>query len=149
MEVDMSVAEVAELLGGSKVLGQRVSSQLKMADVVDHGLPTVSLERVKRALRLSDAEVGHALGISLKTIHRLRRDPSRHLSSSASDRLYRLARLFHLASEVFEDPEAAREWLRSPQLGLDDRVPMDLMTSEAGSREIEALLLRIDYGVVA
>jgi putative toxin-antitoxin system antitoxin component (TIGR02293 family) len=149
MEVIMSIAEVAELLGGSKVLGQRVSSQLKMADVVDEGLPTVSLNRVKLALGLSDAELGHALGISLKTIHRLRKDPGRHLSSSASDRLYRVARLFHLAVEVFEDSEAAREWLRSPQIGLDDRVPMDLMTSDAGSREIEALLMRIDYGVIS
>ena len=145
----MSVAEVAELLGGPKVLGQSISSQLTMADAVDHGLPTDSLDRVKQALGLSDAEVGHALGISLKTIHRLRKDPGRHLSSQASDRLYRLARLYQLANDVLEDSESALEWLRSPQMGLDNRVPMDLMTSEAGSREVEALLTRIEYGVIS
>ena len=145
----MSVAEVAELLGGPKVLGQSISSQLTMADAVDHGLPTDSLDRVKQTLGLSDAEVGHALGISLKTIHRLRKDPGRHLSSQASDRLYRLARLYQLANDVLEDPESAREWLRSSQMGLDNRIPMDLMTSEAGSREVEALLMRIDYGVIS
>ena len=149
MEAEMSVAEVAELLGGPKVLGRSISSQLIMADAVDHGLPTDSLDRVKREVGLSDAEVGHALGISLKTIHRLRRDPGRHLSSQASDRLYRLARLYQLASDVLEAPDAAREWLRSPQIGLDNRVPMELMTSEAGSREVEALLMRIEYGVIS
>jgi len=145
----MSIAEVAELLGGPKILGAKISTQLKMADAVDHGLPTDSLDRVKIILGLSDAEVAHALGISLKTIHRLRKDPDRHLSSQASDRLYRLARLFQLTYDVLESPESAREWLRSPQIGLDNRVPLDLMTSEAGSREVEALLMRIEYGVIS
>ncbi len=120
-----------------------------MADAVDQGLPTDSLDRVKIVLGLSDAEVAHALGISLKTIHRLRKDPGRHLSSQASDRLYRLARLYQLANDVLENPESAREWLRSPQIGLDNRIPLDLMTSEAGSREVEALLMRIEYGVIS
>lgn len=145
----MSIAEVAQLLGGPKILGRSINSQLKMADAVDRGLPTDSLDRVKMVLGLSDVEVSHALGISLKTIHRLRKDPSRHLSSQASDRLYRLARLYQLANDALEDPESAREWLRSPQIGLDNRVPLDLMTSEAGSREVEALLMRIEYGVIS
>jgi len=149
MEVKMSVAEIAELLGGPKVLGRSISSPLSMADAVDHGLPTDSLDRVKQTLCLSDAEVGQALGISLKTINRLRKDPGRHLSSQASDRLYRLARIYQLANDVLEDTEAAREWLRSPQIGLDNRIPMDLVTSEAGSREVEALLMRIEYGVIS
>lgn len=145
----MSVVEVAQLLGGPKILGRGIRSQLKMADAVDRGLPTDSLNHVKKALGLSDAEVALTLGISLKTIHRLRKDPGRHLSSQASDRLYRLARLYQLASDVLEDADSAREWLRSRQIGLDNRVPMELMTSEAGSREVEALLMRIEYGVIS
>ncbi len=145
----MSIAEVAELLGGPEILGRSISTQLKMADAVDQGLPTDSLDRIKIVLGLSDAEVAHTLGISLKTIHRLRKDPARHLSSQASDRLYRLARLYQLANDVLEDPGSAREWLRSTQIGLDNRIPLDLMTSEAGSREVEALLMRIEYGVIS
>jgi len=145
----MSIAEVAELLGGPRILGTKISTRLKMADAVDHGLPTDSLDRVKILLELSDADVAQALGISLKTISRLRKDPNRYLSSQASDRLYRLARLFQLTHDVLESPESAREWLRSAQIGLDNRVPLDLMTSEAGSREVEALLMRIEYGVIS
>jgi putative toxin-antitoxin system antitoxin component (TIGR02293 family) len=149
MEADMSVAEVARLLGGPKVLGRRITSQLKMAEAVDEGLPPISLDRIKRALELSDVELAHAIGISPKTIHRLRTGSSRHLSSATSDRLYRIARIFLLATEVLEDDDGAREWLRSPQLGLADRTPLALMTTEAGSREVEALLLRIEHGVIA
>jgi putative toxin-antitoxin system antitoxin component (TIGR02293 family) len=149
MEVAMTESEVAKLLGGPRVLGRRITSQLKMADAVDEGLPPTSLDRIKQALGLSDAEMAHALGISAKTIHRLRTSPDRHLSSAASDRLYRMARLYLLAREVFEDSDAAREWLRGPQIGLNERVPMELMTTEAGSREVEELLLRIDYGVLS
>jgi putative toxin-antitoxin system antitoxin component (TIGR02293 family) len=149
VEVDMSVAEVARLLGGPKVLGRRITSQLTMAEAVDQGLPPMTLDRIKHALKLSDAELAHALGISPKTIHRLRTGAARHLSSAAGDRLYRIARLFLLATEVLEDAEAARDWLRSPRLGLADRTPLALMTTEAGSREVEALLLRIEHGVIA
>lgn len=145
----MSVAEVAKLLGGPRALGRRITTQLTMADTVDEGLPPDSLERVKKTLGLSDAELGRALGISPKTIHRLRTGASGHLSTAASDRLYRIARLFVLANEVLEDEAAAREWLRSPKLGLADRTPLELMTTEAGSREVEALLIRIEHGVIA
>jgi len=148
-EAAMSVAEVAKLLGGPRVLGRRITSQLKMADAVDEGLPPVSLDRIKHALDLTDTELAQAVGISPKTIHRLRTGQARHLSSTASDRLYRIARLYLLVIEVLEDGEAARDWLRTPQLGLADRAPMELMSTEAGSREVEALLLRIEHGVIA
>jgi putative toxin-antitoxin system antitoxin component (TIGR02293 family) len=54
-----------------------------------------------------------------------------------------------LAEEVIEDREQAREWLRSPQVGLDNRVPFVLMETEAGAREVEDLLLRIEHGVLS
>jgi putative toxin-antitoxin system antitoxin component (TIGR02293 family) len=148
-EAAMSVAEVAKLLGGPRALGRRITSQLKMADAVDEGLPPASLDRIKHALDLTDAELAQAVGIIPKTIHRLRTGKAGHLSSTASDRLYRIARLYLLAIEVLEDDGAARDWLRGPQLGLGDRAPMELMTTEAGSREVEALLLRIEHGVIA
>ena len=64
-------------------------------------------------------------------------------------RLYRFARLFALAEEVLEDKEQARDWLRSPQVGLNNRTPLDLMRTEAGAREVESLLVRIEHGVLS
>jgi len=57
------------------------------------------------------------------------------------------ARLIGKAVSVFENEESARRWLSSPQVGLDGAMPLDYAKTEAGAREVEDLLERIDYGV--
>jgi putative toxin-antitoxin system antitoxin component (TIGR02293 family) len=122
-EEKMGQRNVAAILGGRKVLGKPVRG-LAFADLVKQGLPQPALERMRHA-------------------------PAKRLTSVTSDRLYRLARIFALAEEVLEDREQAREWLRSPQVGLDNRVPFELLETEAGAREVEDLLLRIEHGVLS
>lgn len=139
-----SEKELAALLG----VGRRATERLGMADAVARGLPEKSLERVKESLGLTDEEMAAALGLSGKTIGRLRAERA-PLSTVTSDRLYRMARLYALASDVLEEPAAARDWLKEPQLGLGRRVPLELMTTEAGAREVEDLLGRIEYGVLS
>ena len=50
---------------------------------------------------------------------------------------------------VIEDENDALTWLKSPQYGLGERVPLSMLTTEAGTRLVEQLLLRIEYGVIA
>ena len=145
----MTVDQVAELLGGPKILGARITGSLAMADATARGFPPESIDRVKEALELSEAELAETLGVSSKTVARLRKAPERLLSPTASDRLYRVARLYLLAAEVLEGEDSARNWLTTAQVGLANRVPLELMITEAGSREVEALLLRIEYGVIS
>lgn len=144
----MSERQVAALLGGEAVLGRRVGTRLSMADAIAKGFPEKALERVKESLGLTDAEIASTLGMSPKTIGRLRSGRAL-LTPVTSDRLYRLARIFSLAKDVFEDVDPAREWLKHPQVGLGNRVPLELMTTEAGAREVEDLLGRLEYGVLA
>jgi putative toxin-antitoxin system antitoxin component (TIGR02293 family) len=144
----MSEKHVAALLGGEAVLGKKIGSRLSMADAIVKGLPEKSLDRIKDALGLTDGEMSATLGMSPKTIGRMRLERS-PLSTVTSDRLYRLARIYALAQDVLEDGNAAREWLRRPQIGLGNRVPLDLLATEAGAREVEDLLGRIEHGVLA
>jgi putative toxin-antitoxin system antitoxin component (TIGR02293 family) len=60
-----------------------------------------------------------------------------------------MARLFALAEEVLESADAARDWLREPQAGLGNRIPLEMMGTEAGAREVEDLLLRIEHSVLS
>ncbi len=145
----MTTTDIARFLGSPPPAGRTAAGQLEIADAVDDGLSPEALDRVKEALELTDAELARILGVSPKTVHRIRSTPGRRIASTASDRLYRTARLYLLAAEVLEDADAARDWLRSPQLGLDGRVPLDLLSTDAGSREIEALLVRIEHGVLS
>lgn len=145
----MGGREIAAALGGRKVLGKTVGSSFEFADIIAKGLSRSALDRVKEILRLTDREVSAALDISEKTVSRLRHDPARRLPLATGDRLYRIARLFALAEEVLERKEQAREWMRSPQIGLDNRIPLDLLRTEAGAREVEDLLIRIEHGVLS
>lgn len=140
---------IAAVLGGRKVLGKTAGTAFEFTDLIEKGLPHSALEHVKNALKLTDREVSSALDISGKTVSRLRHASRQRLSPSISDRLYRFARLYALAEEVLEDKEQARDWLRSPQVGLNNRTPLDLMRTEAGAREVESLLVRIEHGVLS
>jgi putative toxin-antitoxin system antitoxin component (TIGR02293 family) len=134
---------IGELLGLRKAL----ASQLDLANVVKAGLPASAIDRVKESLDLPDSELTAALAISTKTLGRMRKT-RRHLSLIEGDRLARLARLIVLANTVLEQPDLVREWFRSPQIGLNNQTPLEVLVTEAGAREVEDLLQRIEHGVL-
>jgi putative toxin-antitoxin system antitoxin component (TIGR02293 family) len=115
---------------------------------IRRGLPIRALQAFRRDTGLGLDELAVVLDVSTKTIGRTIARNGR-LGTAASDRLYRTARLVALADDVLEDRTVAREWLRTPQHGLGGRVPFHLLSTEAGAREVEALLLRIEHGFVA
>lgn len=127
----------------------RRSARLAVADAVAKGFSNDAVELVKQTLAVNDRELAAALGMSTKSLSRLRRSGRAHLNLVASDRLYRLARTFLLAQEVLENDDSARRWLRAPQVGLGNRVPLELILTEAGAREVEDLLGRMELGVLA
>lgn len=57
------------------------------------------------------------------------------------------ARLYKIAAQVLEQPEAAEQWLKSPQHALGGAIPLDLARTEAGVRAVEELLGRMEHGV--
>ncbi len=136
---------IVEILG----IKRKVAGLLDMANIIEEGLYPRAIDRVKTALELNDYEVSSALGVSVKTIGRIRAQPKKRLKVVVGDRLFRTARLFALAASVFEDKESAREWLRTPQIGLKNRIPIELINTEAGAREVEDLLGRIEHGVLS
>lgn len=141
--------EIAEVLGGRKVFGKSVWTSLAWTAQIEKGFPFSALESLKEALRLSDREISSALDVSTKTASRWRHGEKARLPSSVSDRIFRYARIFALAEQVLEDRDAAREWLHDKQIGLGGRSPIELMRTEAGAREVESLLTRIEHGVLA
>jgi len=54
-----------------------------------------------------------------------------------------------MPNAVLEDRKEALAWLHTPQHGLGGLVPIELLATEAGSREIETLLERIEHGFLA
>lgn len=123
---------------------------LTPADLIEAmagGLPFAELEQLQTSLGLPLDRLAARLGLSRATLHR--RKSQGRLNRDESDRVVRFARLFGRACEVMEDESAARAWLQSPQIGLGGAVPLEFAETEVGAREVEALLGRIEFGVLA
>jgi putative toxin-antitoxin system antitoxin component (TIGR02293 family) len=99
------------------------------------------------AYPITDREYARVLGLSERTLTRHKGQLQKRLGLVKSDRLYRMARIFALAQEVLEDDRHAIAWLRRPQIGLSGRTPLDMMRTEAGAREVEDLLGRIEHSI--
>ena len=124
------------------------AATLTIHQAVMNGIATKAADRFKEELLLTDKDLAGALGTSESTLSRLRK--SRHkLDPVSSDRLIRHVKLFELASEVFESKDMAISWLKRPQYGLGNQVPLELMKSEEGARSVENLLMRIEHGNLA
>jgi len=143
----LALKDITQALGGQKLLGKKLESPLDVADLILQGLPSKSVFFLQKLLGLGDDEYAQTLGVSVKTLGRYRKEPKAHLDSNVSDRLYRIARIFKLAEEVLEDRDAANEWLHLAQTALSERNPLGLMRTEAGAKEVEELLYRIEYGL--
>ena len=114
---------------------------------VKAGLPVAELDALRELLGLTAENLAGRIGISIATLSR-RRHSSRRLDAGHSDRVLRFARLFRLATELHDgDEEAARAWLRKPARALDGETPLDHAATEAGAREVEQLIGRLEHGV--
>jgi putative toxin-antitoxin system antitoxin component (TIGR02293 family) len=60
---------------------------------------------------------------------------------------WKFAEILTRATTLFGSQDAAEQWLEQPAIGLDQRHPIDLMTTPAGMKLVEGFLGRIEYGV--
>lgn len=144
---------VTAVLGGKKELGQKVKSRIDFDALIKKGMPSGVISHIKKAFDLPDEVIARIVGVSPRTVSRRRKTmkipAGERLSSNESDRVYRFARIVAAAEGVFGDKKEALEWLNSPQHGLGGHVPLDMLQTDAGTREVEELLTRIDYGVIS
>jgi putative toxin-antitoxin system antitoxin component (TIGR02293 family) len=102
------------------------------------------IDRLADKLDVADMVILDVSGISLRTFHR-RQQQDEPLSPDEADRVLRIARVAGEAERVFGDAEKSRRWLArvNPLLGA---APLSLLATDAGSRDVEAELMRIDWG---
>lgn len=62
--------------------------------------------------------------------------------------MVRIARIQTLARSIFSTDAAVAEWLNAPAPALHGIKPIDLVDTDTGAREIEAVLHGIAYGNV-
>jgi putative toxin-antitoxin system antitoxin component (TIGR02293 family) len=142
----VSAMEVAEMLGGARTLGRRVGTLTELRRAVEEGLPVESLDAVAGYLSANHIE---ATTLKYRIVPKTTLRRRTRLSPEESERTERLARLATLAGHVWEDPGLAREFLTSAQPQLGGERPIDLARTDLGAREVEELLMKIEYALPA
>ena len=137
--------KVAALLGGRAVFRGGITDAGQMLEVVRKGLPYAALEALVRVIEVVSGEVTRLLGVAPRTL--ARRKVARRLAPAESDRLYRLAYITLLASEVLGSLDKAKGWLSQPNRALAGTAPIQILDTEIGERQVEEVLERINHGI--
>jgi putative toxin-antitoxin system antitoxin component (TIGR02293 family) len=128
------------------LLGLRSHDLPALLRSVEKGFRFTALEHLRRNVALSSEELEQVLGIPSRTLARRKSEGRFH--PEESDRMLRAARIYSRVIEVFEgDARAATDWLTTPQMALGSLQPLELVRTELGAREVEALLDRLEQGV--
>jgi putative toxin-antitoxin system antitoxin component (TIGR02293 family) len=122
------------------------TDNLKVAAIIDRGIPARALRELAEGLRMSVPDVAAAVRIPRRTLDR-RVGQNARLTFDETERAVRLGRIMAKAREVFEDASAAADWLTEPLRALGGHTPVELCATDAGAREVEQTLGRIEHGV--
>jgi putative toxin-antitoxin system antitoxin component (TIGR02293 family) len=117
----------------------------ELRDAVRSGLPFSAFVALTTQLEISPQHFTTVLGIPPRTV--ARRKEAGHLNPQESDRLYRVARAVSQAVEVLGSIEKARVWLKTSNRALGCEIPLHLLDTEIGARQVEDVLLRLNYGI--
>jgi putative toxin-antitoxin system antitoxin component (TIGR02293 family) len=127
-------------------LGTQPGSEFDLARLAEDGLP-VAVVRVMTENGLTSKEV-YSLVIPERTLKH-RKSRKERLSREESDKAIRTARLLARAQSIFGSQEKALLWMRQPKQRFGGRTPLDLLSTEAGGRLAEEMLIQIDEGMFA
>jgi putative toxin-antitoxin system antitoxin component (TIGR02293 family) len=143
------VRQVADLLGGERVLRPVPKNRLDAHELLLSGLPGKALRHLIDGLSVlgKTTSLEKAVGMSLRTFQRHKDAPARLLNPEQSGRAWKFAEILAQATAVFGSQEAAEQWLERPAIGLDQRRPIDLLATPAGVELVETFLERLRYGV--
>lgn len=149
IEQEPVVRRAVRLLGGSATFRDSPRTRLEAHRVILSGLPEKALVRLSEnvAIIRKPEDFQKALGMSLRTFQRRKKEASAKLSQEQSGRAWKFAEILGTAAEIFGSQEEAERFLESPAIGLDQNRPIDLLATPAGVELVEAHLERIKYGV--
>jgi putative toxin-antitoxin system antitoxin component (TIGR02293 family) len=140
--------ELFETLGGTSVFKRQVHSTEDIREIIHKGFPYKSLEVIVLKYHLDLASMVKILSVPARTM--ARRKIEQRLTAQESDRLARVARILSYATGVFGTEEKASTWLKRPNRILKRATaPIDLLDTDLGTQVVEAMLGRIEHGVIS
>lgn len=138
---------VAEMLGVGRNLRRGMGSAVAVHEALHAGLPRRALLKAIQSGGIPVAELLPVFGISTRTYMRLRAEPEKLLDTEQSGRVWQFAALLAKVEDVFGSSERAVDWLLRPAMALENRRPIELLTTPVGVHLVDDVIERMRYGV--
>jgi putative toxin-antitoxin system antitoxin component (TIGR02293 family) len=141
------VRRAADILGVTKIFRRRAGSPITVHEIVRAGLPRRALLRAMRSGDIPTLDLLAVFGISSRTLIRLKSEPDKLLDVAQSGRVWQFAEILAKAEDVFGSSERAVEWMLKPAMALENRRPIELLTTPVGAHLVDDVIERMRYGV--
>ena len=149
-ERESELRRVLDLLGGAATFEIQLFTPLDAHEMIRQGFPGSALTSLCENVSLFQRSESpfEALGISYRTFQRRKAEAvPKTLSSEVSGRAWKLAEVVAKATQLFGSQEEAEQWLDRPAVGLNQKRPIELLTTTAGTELVEQYLERMEFGV--
>ena len=146
MKKEASQADLLSIIGQKLGILRSLRLENDLVQLVEDQLPVSAIPALVQH-GILEKEI-HSVIVPRRTLQH-RRARREKLSREESDRAVRLARVVTLAEKVFGDRHHGMHWLRASKKRFHGRTPMNMITTEAGSRLVEEALYQIDEGMAA
>lgn len=124
------------------------NSPVDQVEISRKGVPATLIDEFANQLGISRAQFLSALDLKPSTIER-RVARNLLLTTTETDRLYRVEKVLTRATEVLEDAEAAKAWLQREIRSLGGVTPLSLLDTDPGVDMVMDTLGRIEQGIAA
>lgn len=136
---------IVDVLGGQKSFEGKVRTWLDLHRNIELGVFYRAFDAVRDRYGIENKTLTLILAVPNRTL--ARRKTEGRFRPEESDRLVRLGRIGALAERTLGNSTRAARWLQRPNRALASETPLSQLDTDIGSRQVEALLLRIAHGV--
>jgi len=126
---------------------EQVHDNHAMVQRVEEGLPVMEVVQFGKQAGFTNDELAKLINIPARTYARRIADKGR-LKVHEGERAARLMRVFERAKRLLGTEQNTREWFNLELPALGWRTPLDFAQTEPGAREVEAVIERLEDGVV-
>ncbi|UCV29491.1 type II RES/Xre toxin-antitoxin system antitoxin [Ferribacterium limneticum] len=127
------------------VVGMAASEQVRVSRI---GLPASTVDIMAKRLGMSRSLFLGEIDMKQSTIER-RLAEKKPLTTTETDRLYRVEKVLARATEVLEDEASATAWIQHRIRSLGGVTPLSLLDTDAGVDLVMDTLGRIEHGIAA
>jgi putative toxin-antitoxin system antitoxin component (TIGR02293 family) len=143
----MEFSGVTKILGGEKVLRQKVRSRMDLIELSNKGVTKDALRHLAKFLSFTIRQMATLLPVTERTIQRYA--TTKHFNRVISEQILQIAEVAAKGAEVFDDKDKFLSWMNHPCKALANKTPLSLLNSRFGAEMVLDELGRLEHGVFA